>query len=230
MRVINVTQEWNAVSEARVRTLGAVLYPGFELLDLYGPLEMFGSLPALYRIVTIAEQVGPVASTQGPATVAEHDFNTAPPCDLLLLPGGMGTLPALTNNAVLDYLRRASVAAEVTMSVCSGSAILARAGLLDGLRATSNKQFFDLARAQSTKVDWATAARWVDAGRFVTSSGVSAGTDMALAVIARLHGDAVAEQIAAVTEYQWHRNANVDPFTQYLDAAMSGVPAEMYRP
>ena len=78
------------------------------------------------------------------------------------------------------------------MSVCSGSAILAKAGLLDGRRATSNKQFFDLARMQSAKVDWVTEARWVEDGPFATSSGVSAGTDMALAVIARLYGKAKA--------------------------------------
>ena len=131
---------------------------------------------------------------------------------------------------LLDYLRRASAQAEVTMSVCSGSAILARAGLLDGLRATSNKQFFQLAQAQSPAVQWVTTARWVDAGRFVTSSGVSAGIDMALAVIARMQGVAVAEGVAAVTEYQWHRDADVDPFVRYLNAAMSVLPAQMYTP
>ena len=216
--------------DEKVSTLGAVLYPGFELLDLYGPLEMFGSLPALYRIVTIAAEQGAVASAQGPATVAEHSFDTAPTCDLLLLPGGMGTLPALADTRLLDFLRRAAASAAVTMSVCSGSAILARAGLLDGLRATSNKQFFELARAQSGNVQWLTAARWVDAGSFVTSSGVSAGIDMALAVIARLHGTKVAEDVAAITEYQWHRDADVDPFAHYLNAAMSGVPEQLYRP
>ena len=100
------------MSQTSPQTLGAVLYPGFELLDLYGPLEMFGSLPALYRIVTIAEQKGSVASAQGPATVAEYSFADAPHCDLVLLPGGMGTLPALTNTALLDFLRRAAVTAQ----------------------------------------------------------------------------------------------------------------------
>ena len=212
-----------------VKTIAAILYPGFEMLDLYGPLEMFGSLPALFRIVTVAEQPGPIASAQGPATVAEFDFATAPPCALVLLPGGMGTLSALTNTALLDFLRRAAAVAEVTMSVCSGSALLARAGLLDGRRATSNKQFFELARAQSANVHWVAAARWVDAGPFVTSSGVSAGIDMALAVIARLHGVEVAEQVAAITEYQWHRDADVDPFAHYLNATMSGLPEQLYR-
>ena len=217
-------------TRATPRTLAAVLYPGFELLDLYGPLEMFGTLPQDFRIITVAEQAGAVASAQGPATLAEFDFANVPAADLLLLPGGIGTLPALTNSLLLDYLRRAAAHAEVTMSVCSGSAILARAGLLDGLPATSNKQFFQLAEAQSSAVQWVKSARWVDAGRFVTSSGVSAGTDMALAVIARLQGLEAAERVAAVAEYQWHRDADVDPFVRYLNDAMSAIPAQLYTP
>lgn len=198
-------------------TLGAVLYPDFELLDLYGPLEMFGSLGDDVQIVTVAESAGPVRSYQGPRTVAEHGFADAPALDLLLLPGGIGTLTALENDALLDFLRDRSSAARVTMSVCSGSAILARAGLLDGRRATSNKMFFSLATSQSDQVEWVEAARWVVDGPMVTSSGVSAGTDMALAVIEDLFGAERAEQVAAYTEYQWHRDPDSDPFVQYLN-------------
>jgi transcriptional regulator GlxA family with amidase domain len=202
------------------RILGAILYPGFELLDLYGPLEMFGSLgPDQLKIVTVAKQPGPVASFQGPKTVAEHDFASAPRLDLLLLPGGFGTIAQLADTAMLSFLRTRTPQAEVTMSVCSGSAILAKAGLLDGRRATSNKMYFDLARMQSDKVDWVTAARWVEDGALVTSSGVSAGTDMALAVIARLWGRARAQQIADYTEYQWHTDADDDPFVRFLNYA-----------
>ena len=107
------------------------------------------------------------------------------------------------------------------MSVCSGSALLAKAGLLDGRRATSNKMFFQLARSQSDRVQWVTAARWVEDGPFATSSGVSAGTDMALAVIAKLYGRERAEQIAIQTEYSWHRDADRDPFAQYLDQGLA---------
>lgn len=203
-----------------MRTLGAILYPQFELLDLYGPLEMFGCVGADdLRIVTIAAAAGPVASTQGPQTLAEHGFADAPPCDLLLLPGGIGTLPALEDDGLLEFLRERAASAEVTMSVCSGSAILAKAGLLDGRKATSNKMYFSLATSQPGDVTWVPAARWVEDGPFVTSSGVSAGTDMALAVIARLYGAERAEQIAIFTEYQWHRDADHDPFVQYLDHA-----------
>lgn len=207
------------MSESAPRTLGAVLYPQFELLDLYGPLEMFGSLEKEIRIVTVAQKKGPVASTPGVETVARYDFDDCPRLDLILVPGGIGTLPQLGNEALLEFLRKRSASAELTMSVCSGSALLARAGLLDGRRATSNKMFFQLARSQSDKVRWVTAARWVEDGPFATSSGVSAGTDMALAVIAKLFGPARAEQVAIGTEYTWHRDADRDPFAQYLDKA-----------
>jgi transcriptional regulator GlxA family with amidase domain len=212
------------MAEPRQRTLGAVLYPSFELLDLYGPLEMFGALEKEIRIVTVAERKGPVASTPGVETLARHDFGDCPPLDLILLPGGIGTVAQLSNTALLDFLRKRAAASEVTMSVCSGSALLARAGLLDGRRATSNKMFFQLARSQGERVQWVTQARWVEDGPFATSSGVSAGTDMALAVIARLYGRERAEQIAIYTEYSWHRDADRDPFAQYLD---KGAPLRL---
>jgi putative intracellular protease/amidase len=205
------------MSKPTTRTLGAVLYEDFELLDLYGPLEMFGSIGAELRIVTVAEKTGPVASFQRPKTVAEFDFASAPTLDLILLPGGFGTLAQLENPKMLDFLRRRAAKAEVTMSVCSGSAILAKAGLLDGHRATSNKQFFDLARAQGAAVKWVEQARWVEDGPFATSSGVSAGTDMALAVIAKLYGKEIAQQIVEATEYEWQQDATRDPFVRFLN-------------
>jgi putative intracellular protease/amidase len=207
------------------RTLGAILYDGFELLDLYGPLEMFGSIGPELRIVTIAEEAGPVASHQGPRTLAEFGFADAPALDLILLPGGFGTVRQLGNAALAAFLAQRSARAEVTMSVCSGSAILARAGLLDGRRATSNKQFFDLARSQSAKVEWVTEARWVEDGPFATSSGVSAGTDMALGVIARLYGREKAQQIADLTEYEWQSDPSRDPFVRFLNKAIGAAPA-----
>jgi transcriptional regulator GlxA family with amidase domain len=207
------------MSESKPRILGAVLYDKFELLDLYGPLEMFGALEPDVKIVTVAEKKGAVASTPGVETVAHYDFADCPKLDLLLLPGGIGTVPQLGNAALLEFLRKRAAEAEITMSVCSGSALLAKAGLLDGRRATSNKMWFQLARSQSERVNWITAARWVEDGPFATSSGVSAGTDMALAVIAKLYGEQRAERIAIETEYTWHRDADRDPFAKYLDQA-----------
>ncbi len=207
------------MSDPKPRTLGAILYPQFELLDLYGPLEMFGSLGPALRIVTIAEQAGPVRSTPGPSTVAEHSFASAPPLDLLLVPGGVGTFPQLENAALLGFLRERAPRCEVAMSVCTGAALYAAAGLLDGRRATTNKQFFSMTGARGPRTQWVREARWVEDGAFVTSSGVSAGTDMALAVIARLWGVPIAQQIADLTEYEWQRDAARDPFARFLDHA-----------
>ena len=205
------------VEASTTLTLGAIYYHGFELLDVYGPLEMFGHVGPELRIVTVAQEPGAVASTQGPKTVAEYGFAACPKLDFILLPGGIGTLKELNNKALLDFLRQRSVTAQLTMSVCSGSAILAKAGLLDGRRATSNKQFFSIATGESDKVEWVAEARWVEDGPFMTSSGVSAGIDMALAAIERLYGRERAEMIAARTEYEWHRDPAWDPFVKYLN-------------
>ncbi len=208
------------MSEERAgRVLGAVLYENFELLDLYGPLEMFGCVGPELRIVTIADAPGPVRSWPGPTTVADHGYADCPHLDLILVPGGIGTR-ALLDAPIISFLRDRSPAAEITMSVCTGSALLAKAGLLDGRRATSNKQFFDFARAQGEKVTWVEEARWVEDGPIVTSSGVSAGTDMALAVIARLFGEDRAEAIANLTEYERQTDPTRDPFHRFLNQAM----------
>lgn len=189
------------------RTLGIVLYPKFELLDVYGPAEIFGNVGGKLRVVMVAQKAGPVASTQGPQVIAD-----CPPLDLILVPGGIGTMTELRNETLMDWMRTRAADAEIVMSVCSGSALLAKAGLLDGRKATSNKRYFSIATDQGPKVNWIRQARWVDDGDRVTSSGVSAGIDMALAVVGRLYGTKTAESIADSCEYQWHRDADSDPF------------------
>ena len=98
------------------------------------------------------------------------------------------------------------------MTVCTGTALLAQAGLLDGRRATTNKMFFAWPEGTWPAVHWVREARWVEDGKFWTSSGVSAGIDMALAVVERIAGSQTAELLATATEYDWHRDAGWDPF------------------
>jgi transcriptional regulator GlxA family with amidase domain len=202
------------MTDPKRRRLGVVLFPVFELLDVFGPLEMFGALPEQVEITVIAARPGPVGSFQGPEVVATHGFTDCPPLDLLLVPGGFGTREQIANAALLDFVRAQAARAEVTMSVCSGSALLAAAGVLDGRRATSNKMFFRELVASGPRVQWVAEARWVEDGPFFTSSGVSAGIDMALAVIAKLFGAKTSEDIALATEYEWHRDAAWDPFAR----------------
>jgi transcriptional regulator GlxA family with amidase domain len=196
------------------KTLGVLLFPEFELLDVFGPLEAFGHAKDWFRIVMVAERPGAVTSSQGPRAVADHGFADCPPLDILLVPGGMGTRREVDNPVLVDWIARQARGAETTTSVCTGAALLARAGVLDGRRATSNKRSFAWVTAQGPKVDWVRQARWVDDGTVVTSSGVSAGIDMALHLIGRIAGPAARDEIATRMEYEWQRDAEHDPFAQ----------------
>jgi transcriptional regulator GlxA family with amidase domain len=201
------------------RTLGILLFPDFELLDVCGPAEMFGKLEGKIRLVMVAEEADAVPSRQGPKLVADFSLADAPPLDLLLAPGGLGVDVQCENPPLLQWLRQRAASAEIVMSVCTGSALLAAAGLLDGRRATSNKRRFHLAVSHGPRVEWVREARFVDDGDRVTSSGVSAGIDMALHVIARLYGQETAQHVADTAEYPWtdaQRNGEVDPFIRFL--------------
>ena len=194
------------------RRLGIILFPGFELLDVFGPAEMFGVLRDQCEVVLAAAAAAPVASAQGPEAVAAFGFAACPHLDLVLVPGGIGTRKAVDDSSLLAWLRTRAAAAEVAMTVCTGTSLLARTGLLDGRRATTNKLSFEWVRSQGPRVEWVRQARWVEDGSFVTSSGVSAGMDMALAVIERLWGAEIARLVEIGTEYDRHRDPEWDPF------------------
>jgi transcriptional regulator GlxA family with amidase domain len=196
------------------RTLGALLYDGFELLDLFGPLEMFGNMPDAVTVRTVATTPGLVRSAQGPSAHAELGLDDCPPLDLLLIPGGIGTRAAIDDQPLIAWLRDRAGQLEIAMTVCTGTALLAQAGLLDGRRATTNKMFFAWPEGTWPAVRWVREARWVEDGKFWTSSGVSAGIDMALAVIARIAGPETADMLATATEYDWHRDPAWDPFAR----------------
>lgn len=202
------------MSEAQVKTLGVVLFPEFELLDVFGPVEMFGNLKGMVDTVMTAEKAGPVASAQGVRVMADHGFGDCPKLDFILVPGGIGTRAEIDNKAMIDFLRERVPAAEVAMTVCTGTALFAHAGVLDGHRATTNKMAFQWVAEQGPKVEWVKQARWVEDGKFATSSGVSAGMDMALAVIERLYGKETSKALEIGTEYDRHTDASWDPFAK----------------
>jgi transcriptional regulator GlxA family with amidase domain len=192
--------------------VGAVLFEGFELLDLYGPLEMFGLLEGGARITIVAEKTGSVKSSSGPCGMADATMAGSGGFDVLLIPGGIGTRTQMTNTQFLAELKRLADASRIVATVCTGSFLLARTGLLDGRKATSNKRVFQLVKANAPKVNWIARARWVEDGKYFTSSGVSAGMDMALAVIAKLCGREKSLEIASRAEYEWHEDNSWDPF------------------
>jgi transcriptional regulator GlxA family with amidase domain len=192
--------------------VGAVLFEGFELLDLYGPLEMFGLLESEARITVMAEKAGPVKSAAGPSGMADAPLAGSSGFDVLLIPGGIGTRTQMTNAPFLAELKRLAETSRLVATVCTGSFLLARTGLIDGCNATTNKRVFQLVKTNAPRVNWIARARWVEDGKYFTSSGVSAGMDMALAVIAKLRGREKSLEIANRAEYEWHEDSSWDPF------------------
>jgi putative intracellular protease/amidase len=193
------------------KTVGVVLYPGFEVLDVFGPVEMWSYVPE-FRVIFVAQRAGTVRSANGVSVVADYSFESAPPLDIMMVPGGIGTRTELQNPPFVEYLRLQHARTEITSSVCTGSVLLAKAGILSGHRATSNKLYFSWAVDEDPSVDWIVKARWVEDGKLFTSSGVSAGTDMALGLVQKLYGLDRARLLARSLEYEWHEDPTVDPF------------------
>ena len=206
-------------------TVGVLIFPGFEMLDAYGPMEMWGSLkhaPARFwggeekrvgvQLATIAATRGEIPSNQGPKTVADYSYADSPELDYLLVPGGSGAVPLVHDAATLNWLRAQANKTKIVMSVCNGASLLAAAGILDNRPATTNKMAFKDSTAPGPKVNWVKQARWVDDGTVVSSSGVSAGMDMTLAVISRLYGQPLGDWLEQITEYDAHRDPSWDPF------------------
>jgi len=200
--------------EHSIKTLGVVIFPDFELLDVFGPLEMFGHLPNNIKIIMIAEKEGAVQSYQGPSVLADVTLDDAPNIDLLFIPGGLGTRKEINNKKLIHWIKERSAKAEMILSVCTGAALLAQAGVLDNKSATTNKMAFNWVTEQGPKVKWIKEARWVEDGNIITSSGVAAGTDMSLYVISMLYGEEMALFLANLTEYIWHSDPNNDPFSK----------------
>lgn len=195
------------------RVIGAVIFPGFEMLDTYGPLEIFSTHRDAFEIRAVGETDKPAFSSGGPATAPDDTFADSKTYDILLVPGGRGVRAEMLSETFLTWLARASEQADLVTSVCTGSLLLAKAGQLSGRRATTNKNAFQWVVEHAPDVDWQPKARWVQDGKFVTSSGVSAGIDMALSVTQNLLGEQAAKHAAFVAEYIPNTDPNNDPFS-----------------
>lgn len=194
------------------RRVGIVLFDGFEVLDVFGPVELFSQLPDRYRLAWVAPEAGPVRSAQGVEVMAGEPLDEAAPAEIVLVPGGMGTRRLVEDRGFLDRLGSWSSAASMVTSVCTGSAVLAAAGLLEGYRATSNKRSFAWASGHGRDVTWLPKARWVHDRDRWTSSGVAAGMDMAAAIIRELDGEVTAGDVVQRIELEVHADSTWDPF------------------
>ncbi|KAF5011883.1 hypothetical protein FDECE_2016 [Fusarium decemcellulare] len=205
---------------------GVVVFPAFQALDVFGPLDALNILSRsnkmnLYTIAPTLEPVStklvgnnvPQESDFGQRILPTHTFETAPPLDVLIVPGGQGTrAPSVT--PAIEYIKATYPSLQYLITVCTGSGLAARAGVLDGKRATTNKLSWDSTVALRPEVNWIHHARWVEDGNIWTSSGISAGIDVTFAWIAAVHGEQVAEAVANRMEYTRVTDPNHDPFAE----------------
>ena len=188
-----------------------ILFDNFETLDAFGPVEILGQLPQIYRQRYFSLHGGLVTSRHGIPVLTEA-ISEIDAGGILFIPGGMGTRKLVIDDAFLKKLLSLAEAASYVLTVCTGSALLAATGFLDGKRATSNKVAFPWASSISEKVNWVYKARWVRDENIYTSSGVSAGMDMVLGFISDLYGEEKAMEIAKYIEYIPNTDMNDDPF------------------
>ena len=216
----------------RTQRIGIFVYDRFEPIDVWGFLEAFSIArflgtgyssppPYPFEIVLIGKTLANVKSINGPSVAPDWDFDRArrEPLDLLMVPGGGGTWPLLDDRAdpagvaaLLEWMRVMDGKVRIMASVCTGAAVLAKCGFLDGLPATTNHGAFNWVASHGPRVLWDNVSRWVDAGKYVSSAGVSAGTDLGFYLVSRMAGRAVAENAVSAAEYDWHRDPQTPIF------------------
>jgi putative intracellular protease/amidase len=195
----------------KMKNINVVLFDDFTILDALGPVEVLQRLDQFYQIGFYSLYGGKIK------TNPELGIITKPLCeiqsfDVLLIPGGFGTRKLVNDVEFITNLRTIAEKSEVVLAVCTGSALLAKTGLLKSIKATSNKLSFDWVVKQDPEVHWTRKSRWVVDGKYYSSSGVSAGIDMALGYVKDKFNVETAEKISKGLEYIWNKNSEEDPF------------------
>lgn len=196
-----------------MRKMAALVFPGFQTLDFFGPIELLGGFRDDIELMTVAKTAEPVPSRHAQRICVDQTLSASTDYDILFVPGGDSALDEAKDPELLAWIRDVSESAEIVLAVCTGTILLGIAGVLDGKRATTSKIDFTATVPLAPNVDWVKKARWVEDGKFFTSSGVSAGMDAALAVAARLYGIEAALEMAEGSEYAWHDDPSWDPFS-----------------
>lgn len=201
------------------RRVAILLYEGVELLDFAGPGEVFAAGGGEFEVYTVAASAEPITSQGFVRVTPEHAFADAPPPDVLVVPGG-NVRAVLDDEASMAWIRAAAADAELVLSVCNGALILARAGLLDGGRATTHHGSLDALASMAPETEVVRDRRWVDNGKVITAAGVSSGIDASLHAVEKLIGPHTASGIARYMEYPWERGG-----AGLRDAVAGAAPA-----
>jgi transcriptional regulator GlxA family with amidase domain len=186
--------------------IGVALFEGAEELDWAGPWEVLAAWALQWpdddvHVFTLAREDRPVTCAKGLRVLPDETWETAPPLDVLVYPGGRGTRRELQDEAVLDWIRGLAAEETVVASVCTGSLVLAAAGLLDGKPATTHWGSLELLPTLGREIEVRPDDRFVDNGNILTAAGVSAGIDMALHLVARLHSTERAREVRRYIQY-----------------------------
>jgi len=195
------------------KRVGILLFDDVEVLDYCGPFEVFSSVrldeahrreePSPFDIVLVAGTLDTVTTSGGMKVLPMASLEACPPLDILLVPGGRGAHREMKNEAVLGFVRRQAEQGGIVASVCTGALVLGKAGLLEGLRATTHWRSLDLMRELFPGVRVEDAFQVVDEGKILTSAGISAGIDLALRLVERCFGESVARATARQMEYPY---------------------------
>ncbi|MEW6106554.1 MAG: DJ-1/PfpI family protein [Bacillota bacterium] len=193
------------------KRVGIVIFPDVEVLDFCGPFEVFSVTrlreerrredPSPFEVLLVAEHEGVMTTTGGMRVIPDYTFANCPALDILVVPGGWGTRKEITNPHLLRWLADRGQRVETLTSVCTGAMLLGQAGLLDGRHATTHWRSLDWMRESFPSVRVEDQLHVVEDGHVLTSAGISAGIDMALRVVARYCGEAVARNTARMMEY-----------------------------
>ena len=212
-------QTASKIPEKPPRNLAILIFEGVQIIDYTGPYETFGhtysaNQPRAFDIYTVAASAEPITTAMGMRVIPKYSVEKAPKADILVVPGG-NVETALESPAVMSWVRQSAQGAEIVMSVCNGAFILAKAGLLDGLEATTTATLIERLKEAAPKTKVVSDKRFVDNGKIITTAGLSSGIDGALHVIERLYGRGTAEMAALGMEYNW------DPDSHYARAALA---------
>ena len=193
------------------------VFPDVEVLDFAGPYEVFTtasrvfkrtntSEPRLFTVFTVAREAETIRARAGLVVTPDYTFANHPQIDLVIIPGGVVTAQIETRS-VIGWIARTAATAKITASVCTGSFLLAQAGLLGGKSATTHWEDVGDLRAMFPLLTVVEQRRWVDEGEIVTSAGISAGIDMSLHLVARFAGRELALNTARQMDFDWRENA-----------------------
>jgi putative intracellular protease/amidase len=193
-------------TDKHTRNLAIFIFDGVQIIDYTGPFEVLGQAhdgdQPLFNVYTVAEKTGPITTAMGMTVVPKYSFTDMPKADVLVLPGG-GVRPHLENAKIIKWVRDTSANAEYVMSVCNGAFFLGKAGLLDGLNATTFYGLIDQLKVLAPKAHVVRDQRFVDNGKIITTAGLSSGIDGALHLIEKILGRGRAQEVALNLEYNW---------------------------